>query len=479
MPWKNKITGLSCAVFLVALLVLGWGAAGVFGQDHEEEWEEVERTREEIEELEQKIINLEAGVRQEEEKMQQIAVELEEVEERLEEAKKELEIAQKNLEEVRGRLGSRMRSTYVSGGFSYLEILFGAESMGDLILRTEYLSRVFQQDRELISRVRQVREHEQQRRQEVEEDYKIAEKLYQEHKESKQRLEERRVEKEEMLYAAKDDLKEQLARISTRAEAPPVYGMVIDNSLRARPQDGLSEAQLVYEYEVEASLTRYLALFSEFPSRVGPLRSARVHSAMLAMENEVLMVYAGAHESVQARLDQMGVNHVNTLFSNGSVYRDTSRSAPHNLYVNLSTLGRVPPPDRSEIKPVHPRKEGSPGEEISYSYNHFTNVSYRYDPVDGVYQRYLNGEIHRDAGGDRIKPRNVILQHVTYHRDGHGRPTANLVGEGKIDFYSNGRHFQGTWEKSSEGAPTRFYYQDGTEIEIPYGQTWIQLVRAR
>ncbi len=477
MSFSRKKFAVIPVTILLVILIISLVSA-VSGQENDE-WEEVERTREEIEELTQRVEELESAVLEEERKTREVAARLEEVEKRLEEAEKELELAQENLDEVRNRLGKRVRNAYINGGFSYLEMLFNSDGLGDLVLRVEYLSRIIRQDNELIAEVREVREQEEQRRQEVKRDYELVEELYQEHRERQQNLAERREEKEEMLYTAKDVLEEKLARISTRAEAPPVYGVVIDNLGAARPQHGLADAQLMYEYEVEGNITRYLALFAEFPSKVGPVRSARVHSATLAIENDVLFVYGGAHQTVRDELARMGVHSVDAMRTNGSFFRDSGRRAPHNLYVNLSTLGRVPPPDRSEIKPVQPVQEGQPGQEFSLQYNNFTRITYRYNAADNVYRRYLNGQLHRDAAGKVVEPRNIILQYADYTPDSMGRPTAELIGGGKIDFYSNGRHFRGTWRKDSLEAPTRFYYQDGTEIEIPYGKTWIQVVKAR
>ena len=55
-----------------------------------------------------------------------------------------------------------------------------------------------------------------------------------------------------------------------------IYGVMIDNKAEARPQSGLSKASIVYEYEVESSITRYMALFeNQNVEKIGPIRSAR------------------------------------------------------------------------------------------------------------------------------------------------------------------------------------------------------------
>ena len=50
----------------------------------------------------------------------------------------------------------------------------------------------------------------------------------------------------------------------------------IDNAAPARPQSGLSAADIIFEYPVEGSITRIQAIFyTKLPETVGPVRSAR------------------------------------------------------------------------------------------------------------------------------------------------------------------------------------------------------------
>jgi hypothetical protein len=106
-------------------------------------------------------------------------------------------------------------------------------------------------------------------------------------------------------------------------------------------------------------------------------------------------------------------------------------------------------------------------------------VSYEYDEGQGAYRRHINGAVHRDGNGRTVMARNIIVQYVPHQNDSRGRPTPQIIGSGAIDYYVQGQLFRGTWRKDSAGGATRFYYQDGQEIERVYGQTWIQLVRPK
>ncbi|MDK2599385.1 DUF3048 domain-containing protein [Bacillus stercoris] len=66
-------------------------------------------------------------------------------------------------------------------------------------------------------------------------------------------------------------------------ERRPV-AVVVNNHPKARPQSGLSKADIVIEALAEGQITRFLAIFqSQMPETVGPVRSARNISSLSAM----------------------------------------------------------------------------------------------------------------------------------------------------------------------------------------------------
>jgi hypothetical protein len=74
-----------------------------------------------------------------------------------------------------------------------------------------------------------------------------------------------------------------------------VYGVKIDDTATARPQLGISSADIVYVEQVEGGLTRLLAVFgSTLPAQVGPLRSVRASDTqILAQYGPVGLAFSG------------------------------------------------------------------------------------------------------------------------------------------------------------------------------------------
>ena len=133
---------------------------------------------------------------------------------------------------------------------------------------------------------------------------------------------------QKLLAAAQGRLADEMAASIPQAEVKPVYGVVIDNHAAARPQHGLSQANVVYEYEVEGRITRYLALLLLSPAK----------SDRCAVPGSIILpwlwktVYAlsmpGSYDNLQLIKD---LNHEHTdalTSSNASFYRDKSRRAP-------------------------------------------------------------------------------------------------------------------------------------------------------
>src|SRR3989344_2601173 len=79
---------------------------------------------------------------------------------------------------------------------------------------------------------------------------------------------------------------------------------VIENHLDARPQSGLSKADLIYEVVAEGGITRFLTVFycgaSAADVRIGPIRSARIYLVNWATEygDSPLFVHVGGANNI-------------------------------------------------------------------------------------------------------------------------------------------------------------------------------------
>ena len=75
-----------------------------------------------------------------------------------------------------------------------------------------------------------------------------------------------------------------------------VLAVKIDNIVYARPQTGLTHANIVYLLPVEGGLSRFMAIFSsDYPRIIGPVRSAREDDLELLRQfGRPAFAYSGA-----------------------------------------------------------------------------------------------------------------------------------------------------------------------------------------
>ena len=111
-----------------------------------------------------------------------------------------------------------------------------------------------------------------------------------------------------------------------------VIAFKIDNNINARPQSGLQEADSVHEILVEGGMTRFLAFFLDNTSKyLGPIRSARPTDPTLVRPYGGTLVVSGATDGLIPAIRELGVPVLEEQNA-PTMFRISSRKAPHNLY---------------------------------------------------------------------------------------------------------------------------------------------------
>ncbi|MCP3853442.1 MAG: DUF3048 domain-containing protein [Actinomycetia bacterium] len=267
----------------------------------------------------------------------------------------------------------------------------------------------------------------------------------------------------------------------------PALAVKIDNVSRARPQAGINQADIVIEEKVEAGLTRLIAVFnSSAPSVVGPVRSARTSDVhILANLNQPLLAYSGANQGVLNAIANSTLADVGINERGGAYFRESSRSAPHNLFTRPGELWASAPDNAGLAPPILTFREGPlptdavPAGQVSFDFGS-TDGSYSWSADSGGWTRTQDGSTHVDASGVAARPANVIVQFTNYRPSPAAAqsPEAIVVGSGDVWVFTEGHIIVGTWERSSAEARTIYRDSTGTEIGLTAGRTWIELVES-
>jgi hypothetical protein len=271
----------------------------------------------------------------------------------------------------------------------------------------------------------------------------------------------------------------------------PALVVKIDNyDPDARPQAGITAADVVYEEKVEGPYSRFAAVFQGTDAQVvGPVRSARsTDVAIVGPLNTPLFAYSGANGGFLQLLAMSPLIDVGAA-RNGSYYRGGDKAMPHNLYTSTAGLyggrmGGAPAP----LFPFRGAKEApGPGARAAMraSY-HFgggvTAVSWVWDPEEGGWVRTQNGSLHLDTGNWPITVDNVVIEYVPYaassSQDLYGNPIpeAQMHGEGRGWVLTGGAAIPVTWSKFALETRTDYYGPDGQPVRFAPGRTWVALV---
>ena len=264
------------------------------------------------------------------------------------------------------------------------------------------------------------------------------------------------------------------------------YAIIVENLPQARPQSGLSAAEIVYEVPVEGYITRFLAFFiSPYEDDIGPVRSARPYLAYIAKEYDGILAHCGYSIHTEAVLKAINAKHIDERFNSLYFKRIKSRNMPHNLYTTLSRLavgaekfnylqGSSPAPAFSFVEKDIPEHIVS---SISITFSRQNHVEYRWNSGN-TYTRFNDGSLFIDANyGEAVEVQNIIIQFVqarTFTDEGHLEITLNGEGDGLL--FSGGTVEKIKWEKNGYDEKTRFIGTGGQEIQVLPGNTWIHLV---
>lgn len=298
-------------------------------------------------------------------------------------------------------------------------------------------------------------------------------------------------------------------------------GVMVQNNTEARPQSGVSSADVVHEAVAEGGITRFLLMYyCEEPKIVGSVRSARIYFIRLLQGFGNLPLYAhvgGANTPGPAdalgeikKLGWFGYNDLDQFavpFPN--YWRDydrlPGRATEHTVYTNTQKLWDYAAKNRDLTqvdedgeawdegwKPwkfTDDAKEGSRGDVAKINYGFWSNslgsdytVQWTYDATSNSYRRTNGGEAHIDKNTEKqLESKNIIIVFAdeSVANDGyeHGEHLLyDVVGTDDAIIFQNGTAIEGEWKKTKATDMMRFYDSKGKEIELVRGQVWISIL---
>jgi len=301
--------------------------------------------------------------------------------------------------------------------------------------------------------------------------------------------------------------------------------VMIENSPDARPQSGLSSADVVFEALAEGGVTRFMSFYycdaQKQEVSIAPVRSARTYFVDWASGfNRPLYVHVGGANlsgpadalgqisdygwSLENDLNQFSIGYP-TFVRNGNRL-DHEVATEHTMETTTEKLWAVAEergwtnmsPELKVGKKVVPGADWQTGyvspafaDDVTTS-GTVTNIAYdfwsgydqyaikwEYDATNHEYKRSLAGEPHVDLNNNKqITAKNVVvllteekgpideLKHMLYQ----------TTGTGDALIFTNGEVNKVTWSKATREAELTFKTKAGQPFEFTRGMIWISVL---
>ena len=279
--------------------------------------------------------------------------------------------------------------------------------------------------------------------------------------------------------------------------------VVINNLKAAMPQSGISQADMLYEFETEGGITRMLAIFSDLTDAgsIGPIRSVRTYFNNIGAAYDIPVVHCGGGgRALKGRYDRNHTlkkwDHIDQVSYGSYFYRDTQRKQQgyayeHTLFTTgeklISALEKLSYNtiteegvdyglSFSEDVPV----SGEAASKITVKFHGKKETSFIYDADSGLYLASQYGKKHMDAAANKqMAYKNVLVIQAKQDRIKDGKYTRSyydMIGEGKGYFACNGQMIPIKWARKSVTQPFSYTLEDGTPLTLGVGTSYVGVI---
>ena len=273
------------------------------------------------------------------------------------------------------------------------------------------------------------------------------------------------------------------------------YAIMINNTAKAIPQCGISEADVIYEIIAEGAVTRFMAIFYDLSDVdvIGPVRSVRPYFYRMAQHYGAILSSAGGSDEAIDLIRKEDYDYLNGIAGAGSAfYRDEWRKSNKGYEHSLMTTGEklmksaekhgysttMADVDYGFRFTDEAMTAGETANEITvWFYQNGKKTAMTYDAESGLYAMSQHGTATVDANDDSaVTFRNVVvLEADTRVKDSKGHLETQTTGTGEGYFARDGRIIPIKWSRESNSAQYVYTDLEGNPVSFGTGKTYVAI----
>ncbi len=276
--------------------------------------------------------------------------------------------------------------------------------------------------------------------------------------------------------------------------------MMINNLSKACPQEGISNADIIYECLAEGGITRLMMVVTDYASlgQTGSVRSARDYFLDLVQNHDALYFHAGHSIKADTEIQERKIDNFDgvKMYLPNAFYRDEWRlnnmGMEHSLMIKgegivsaIKFKGK-----RTELKadfkspfnfPENDNKVELNGDDAACVYlpfSYYQSPWLKYDSTTNTYKRWQYNNPHIDkTNGEQLSFTNILIigcEH-TGPLDSYGRIDIITHGSGTGYYITGGKYVEIKWEKQTVDSELELYNKDGSPLVINKGKSYIAM----
>ena len=289
------------------------------------------------------------------------------------------------------------------------------------------------------------------------------------------------------------------------AKTRPIAVMVPNS--KTASQYGLSDASVLYECNVEGSMTRLMGVWEDWSNfeKLGNIRSCRDYYLYWAFEWDDIYIHYGGPFYIDDLIGREDTQNINCIEFGDATYRDTAKNSTDNAFTSADRIKKAAEhydypleyregyadeqhymfASDSDPNTLEQYPDAITATKIDMSPAYpVTNCYFEYNEETGLYDRFqhLSGDSdgpHVDlASNQQLAFKNILIQNTYFEvRDQKGYLAFQCHDTTRDGwFFTNGKGIHVTWEKTSDYGATRYYDDNGNEIKLNTGKTMVCIV---